>query len=69
MLLEISQNLQENTCARVSFLIKAQVFSYEFCEISKKTFLHRISLVAASGLLSGQWETQLRHSGHTQGKQ
>ena len=75
--LKISQNLQENTCARVSFLIKrkskeksgtdvfkcyefsektkhlhlslifdkfikeetlAQVFSYEFSEISKNTF-------------------------------
>ena len=44
---EISQNSQENTCARVSFLIKlqafkkealAQVFSCEFCEISKNTF-------------------------------
>ena len=48
--LEISQNSQENTCARVSFLINlpqtcnfikketlAQVFSCEFCEISKKT--------------------------------
>ena len=51
MFLEISQNSQESTCARVSFLIKlqaapatllkrtlAQVFSYEFCEISKNTF-------------------------------
>ena len=48
--LEISQNRQENTCARVSFLIKlqalgrlrqalAQAFSCEFCEISKNTFL------------------------------
>ena len=51
--LEISQNLQENTGARVSFSIKleasafnfikketlAQVFSCEFCEISKNTFL------------------------------
>ena len=58
--LEISQNLQENTCARVSFLIKlqacnfikketlAQVFSCEFCEISKNTFFHRTPLVAAS---------------------
>ena len=60
--LEISQNSQENTCARVSFLIKlqawasnfikketlAQVFSCEFCEISKNTFLHRTPLVAAS---------------------
>ena len=50
--LEISQSSQENTCARVSILIKlqskackfvkketqAQVFSYEFCEISKNTF-------------------------------
>ena len=34
--LEISQNAQENTCTRVSFLIKSltQVFSCEFCEIS-----------------------------------
>ena len=51
MFLEISQNSHENTCARVSFLIKlpktwdfikketlAQVFSREFCEIPKKTF-------------------------------
>ena len=51
--LEISQNVQKNTCARVSFLMKlqtspcrfikketlAQVFSCEFCEISKNTFL------------------------------
>ena len=49
LFLKISQNLQENTYAKVSFLIKlqawacnfikketlAQVFSYEFCEISK----------------------------------
>ena len=53
MFLEISQNSEENTCARVSFLIKleaefcnfikketlAQVFSCEFCEIFKKFFL------------------------------
>ena len=45
MFVEISQNLQENTCARVSFLNKvaglrplAQVFSCEFCEIFKNTF-------------------------------
>ena len=54
MFLEISQKLQENTCSRVSFLIKLQaeagacnfinkedltrVFSWEFCEISKNTF-------------------------------
>ena len=51
--LEILQHSQENTCARVSFLIKivikiinfyenretqAQVFYCEFCEISKNTF-------------------------------
>ena len=48
---KISQNSQENTCARVSVLIKLQtlgnflrqealpqVFSYEFCEICKNTF-------------------------------
>ena len=45
MFSEISQNLQENTCARVFFLVNfikketlAQVFSCEFCEISKSTF-------------------------------
>ena len=46
--LEFSQNSQENTCARVSFLIKlqsyfkkdtlTQVFSCEFCEIYRKAF-------------------------------
>ena len=45
--LEILQNSQENTCARVSFLIKlqtsAQVFSCEFCEISKNPFLQNTS--------------------------
>ena len=52
LFLKISQNSQENTCAWVSFLIKlqvslnfikeealVQVFSYEFCEILKNTFL------------------------------
>ena len=52
MFFEISQNSQENTYARVSFLIKLQApdpqfikketlaeeFSYEFCEIFKNTF-------------------------------
>ena len=60
--LEISQNSQENTCVRVSFLIKlqaqvckfikkealAQVFSSEFCKISKNTFSYTTPLVAAS---------------------
>ena len=64
MFLEISQNSQENTSARVSFLIKlqcrpkacnfieketlAQVFSCEFCKICKNNFFHRTPLVAAS---------------------
>ena len=60
VLLEILQNSQENTCARVSFLIKllacnfikketlAQVFSCEFWEISKTTFFRRTPPVAAS---------------------
>ena len=56
--LEISQNSQENSCAIVSFLIKlqaspsnfikketlAQVFSCEFCEISKSNFFYRTPL-------------------------
>ena len=60
--LKISQNSQENTCAKVSLLIKlqakasnfikketlAQVFSCEFCKISKNTFSYRTPLVAAS---------------------
>ena len=48
--LEISQNPQEITCIRVSFLIKsrAQVFSHEFCRISKNTFSYGTPLVAAS---------------------
>ena len=56
LFLEISQNSQENTCARASFLIKfsfikketlVQVFSCEFCEISKNTFSYRTPPVAA----------------------
>ena len=62
MSLEVLQNSQESTFARVSFLIKlqseacnfikketqAQVFSCEFCQISKNTFSYRMPLVAAS---------------------
>ena len=60
--LEISQNSQENTCARDSFLIKfqacnfikkeslAQVFSCEFCEISKDNFFTEHLRTTASGL-------------------
>ena len=82
MFLEIWQNSQENTCARVSFLIKlqtrdqvlhqvlqkiqldqrpeacnfikketlAQVFSCEFCKISKNTFFTEHLLATASAL-------------------
>ena len=60
--LKISQNSQENTCARVSFFVKlqasglqldkkvtqAQVFSCEFCETSRIHFFNRTPLVAAS---------------------
>ena len=58
--LENSQNSQENTCSRDSFLIKAckfikkeslaKVFSCKFCEISKNTFfyIYRTPPVAAS---------------------
>ena len=53
LFLEILQNSQENTCAWVSFLIKlqvcnfikketvAQVFSCDFCEISRNSFSYR----------------------------
>ena len=69
--LEISQNLQENTCARASFLIKlrasgtgtgvfkealAQMFSCKFCEISKNTFFYWTPPVAASNKLC--WKNQ-----------
>ena len=61
----MSQNSQENTCASDYFLIKlqaepcnfikketlTQVFSCEFCEISKNTFFHRTTPVAASELV------------------
>ena len=60
--LKNSKDSQENTCARVSFLIKlqtsgydfikketpAQVLSCEFCEIFKNTFFYRTLPVAAS---------------------
>ena len=51
MFVKISQNSQENTCTRAFFNkieeTLAQVFSYEFWEISKNTFFHRTPLVAA----------------------
>ena len=69
--LNILQNSQESTCARVSFLINsllkkmlwhqslffhkffikkealAQVFSCEFCKVSKNTFIYRTTPVTA----------------------
>ena len=68
--LEISQNSQENTCARVSFLIKLQVrpatllkkrlwhrcFAVKFCKISKKTFSYRTPLLAASVSFPSIWD-------------
>ena len=53
MFLEISQNSQENTCARDSFLIKLQASGlYQKrdtgTEISKNTFSYRAPTVAAS---------------------
>ena len=56
--LEISQKSQENTCVRVSFLMKLQVKSYNFrltqifscelCKIFKNIFSYKTPLVAAS---------------------
>ena len=57
--LEISQNSQENTCGRVSFLVSsacsfienetlAQVLCCEFCEISKNNFFTEHLRVTAS---------------------
>ena len=56
--LRILQNSQENTCVRVSFLIKifiqketlVQMFFCEICEIFKNTFSYRTLPVAASVL-------------------
>ena len=46
--LEILQNSQENTCARVSFFLKKKRLWHNFCEISKNTFSYRTPTVAAS---------------------
>ena len=62
--LEILQNSQENTCARVSFLIKlqaglqkketlAQVFSCEFCEIFKNNFGRSLLRLVIEGFKNG----------------
>ena len=57
----MSQNTNENTCIKVSFLNKvagglqlyqkktlAQVFSCEFCEVFKNTLFHRTPPMVAS---------------------
>ena len=43
------KHLCQSLCNFVKQETLAQVFSCEFCEISKNTFLHRTPLVAASG--------------------
>ena len=66
--LDISQNSLENTCQNLFFnkvadlrpvtLLKktlAQVFSCEFCEISKNAFSYRTPLVAASDYVLMFW--------------
>ena len=64
MFLEISQNSQENACARISFLIKnlfikketlAEVLSCEFYKISKNTFFAEHLWATASEILSKKW--------------
>ena len=51
--LKISQNSQENTCARVlnkgNFIKKETQFFCEFCEISKNTFFTERLWMTASG--------------------
>ena len=51
----LCQGLSFNKVAALGLFIKketlAQVFSCEFCEISKNTFSYRTPLVAASGLI------------------
>ena len=65
--LEILENSQEDTCARVSFLLKlqagackfikketlAQLSSCEFSKITKNTFFYGTHLVAASNQSGG----------------
>ena len=62
LLSEISQNSQENTCARASSLIKLQTegcqkdsgtgaFNSEICEISEKTYFTEHLQATASGIM------------------
>ena len=53
--------IKKETDAACSFIKKeslAQVFSCEFCKISKNTFIYRTPLVAASGVLNSQGNSQ-----------
>ena len=72
---EILQKLQENTCALASFLIKLQalawnffikealmqVFSCEFCEISKNIFLTEHLWTTASVTSMFKYEREIYH--------
>ena len=51
LFLKISQNSQENTCARVSSLIKLQ--TSKFYEIFKNSFFYRTPSSTASALTMG----------------
>ena len=76
LFLDISQNSQGKTCARVSFFKKlqdepcnfikketpARVFSCEFCEISKNNLHYRTHPVAASDLNSVSRTAQIKES-------
>ena len=68
--LEISQNSQENTCGRASFLVEKsflkketllQVFSCEFCKIFKNNFFNTTPPVAASFLFNTPREMLKKH--------
>ena len=54
MFLEISQNLQ--ACNFIQKVILAQVFSCEFCEISKNTFFTEHPLTIASSVTMESYE-------------
>ena len=74
VVIKISENLLENTCARVSFLIKlqaeacnfikkeapAQVLPYELCEIFKSIFFYKTLSVAASIFRCGIFKGNIR---------
>ena len=74
MFLKISQNLRENTCARVSFFNKVadlrpavllkrlwQLFSCELCEIFKNNFFTEPLRATASKGKTNRFQTLLRN--------